>query len=417
MDLGHSQIQIFVGVLLILAAALAALICDLLKGNNESLRELTVELKTRRDEEERRLQILLHKREQSLKASQEPVNKKATGSEKKQKLAPLAETAPAKAATPQDDVGAASSKRASLSEEAPVPRKTSRLDGMNLDGRRTPAAAMAAMERGARRAGALPGGDELRELPGREQQPAPVQVQEVQVQEVQVQAVVEAASPAPAADVVPAVALTGNRPAVQAAEVQQAPVEATTHEAPVRKFNWQALLEKASFEKKPEVAMPVQETFAEVPETTETPTASEPILPKGLQDGHVLAQLVKSRQPVTGLVVSIGITGRVPENISGLIRSLLGPNDFAARSSSEEFLLIYPYDRGAAAQRRLSLVAEQLWDFQLRSLGSLSVQFSWGGVEVLSESIEEAIASATERMQETRRSRGHLREEPLRQAV
>jgi hypothetical protein len=34
-----------------------------------------------------------------------------------------------------------------------------------------------------------------------------------------------------------------------------------------------------------------------------------------------------------------------------------------------------------------------------------SVQFSWGGVEVRSESIEEAIASATERMNETRRGR------------
>ena len=38
-------------------------------------------------------------------------------------------------------------------------------------------------------------------------------------------------------------------------------------------------------------------------------------------------------------------------------------------------------------------------------MGSLSILFSWGGVEVRSESIDEAIASATERMQETRRGR------------
>ncbi len=55
-------------------------------------------------------------------------------------------------------------------------------------------------------------------------------------------------------------------------------------------------------------------------------------------------------------------------------------------------------------------------------MGSLSIQFSWGGVEVRSESIDEAIASATERMQETRRSRRVLPMEPradapLRRAV
>jgi hypothetical protein len=47
----------------------------------------------------------------------------------------------------------------------------------------------------------------------------------------------------------------------------------------------------------------------------------------------------------------------------------------------------------------------QLWDFQLRSLGSFQILFGWGGLEVRSESIEEAIASASERMQETKRSR------------
>src|SRR4029077_10130267 len=86
-------------------------------------------------------------------------------------------------------------------------------------------------------------------------------------------------------------------------------------------------------------------------------------------------------------------------------QSLLGPSDFAAQSGAEEFLLIFPGERGASAQRRLSQVAQQLWDFQLRSLGSYSILFSWGGVEVRSESIDEAIASATERMEETRRGR------------
>jgi hypothetical protein len=48
--------------------------------------------------------------------------------------------------------------------------------------------------------------------------------------------------------------------------------------------------------------------------------------------------------------------------------------------------------------------------------GSTSILFSWGGVEVASESIDEAVASASERMNETRRNR-KLVEMPLRQAV
>ena len=141
-----------------------------------------------------------------------------------------------------------------------------------------------------------------------------------------------------------------------------------------------------------------------------TSATAEGALPAGFQDGFVLSRLVESRQPVSGLVVSIG-TGAVqsgallPANVRALIQSLLGPNDFAAQSGPDEFLLIYPGERGAQAQRKLSQIAEQLWDFQLRSVATLSIQFSWGGVEVRGETIDEAIASATERMQETRRGR------------
>jgi hypothetical protein len=48
----------------------------------------------------------------------------------------------------------------------------------------------------------------------------------------------------------------------------------------------------------------------------------------------------------------------------------------------------------------------------------MSILFSWGGVEVRSESIDEAIASATERMEETRRGRKVLSMDvPLKKAV
>src|ERR1700733_314300 len=58
MELGQYQMQIFLSLVVILGAALVALICDLLKGNNEQLRELALELKVRREEEHKRFQML-----------------------------------------------------------------------------------------------------------------------------------------------------------------------------------------------------------------------------------------------------------------------------------------------------------------------------------------------------------------------
>jgi hypothetical protein len=154
-------------------------------------------------------------------------------------------------------------------------------------------------------------------------------------------------------------------------------------------------------------------------------------LPAGFQDAGVLTQLIQRRQPVTGLVVSIGVTGSgeaspaLANQVQMLISTLLAAEDFAAQSSTDEYLLIFPRERGASAQRRLNQLAQQLWDFQLQALGSHSILFSWGGIEVRSQAIDEAIASASERMQETRRGRKVLHMEartpdpqtPLRQAV
>lgn len=134
-------------------------------------------------------------------------------------------------------------------------------------------------------------------------------------------------------------------------------------------------------------------------------------IPAGFHEGCVLGQMVQRRQPVSGLVVSIGVNtprnsdGSFPDAVRNLIRSLIGPADFACQSNEDEFLLVYPNERAASAQRRLSEIAQQLWEFQLDSAGAFSILFSWGGVEVRGQSIGEAIASANERMHETRRGR------------
>jgi hypothetical protein len=142
------------------------------------------------------------------------------------------------------------------------------------------------------------------------------------------------------------------------------------------------------------------------PRRGEQSRSSETALPAGFQDGDVLRRLVRDRQKVSGLVVSIGADQSSGSGAVGaMIPSLLGPYDFAAPSGNDEYVLIYPGERGAQAQRKLSQIAEQLWDFQLGSMGNFSIQFSWGGLEVRGEPLGEALTSASERMRDTLRRR------------
>lgn len=330
MELGQYQLQIFVSLVVILGAAFVALICDFLKGNNEQLRELTIELRVRREEEQKRSHLLTPR----------PL-------ERVERI-PKAE----KIAAPKERSAIGREKKRTVNSEA-----------------------MAAMERGAALAG------------------------------------------------------SGGRPraTVPAAESKREPkpevlVVAQQTQGPAKK-DWGSLLNRAHAKTAQKPAANNDLLAAVVAATNHSPQDSERALPAGLHDGFVLHQLVQSRRPISGLVVSIGVNalrnpdGTLPESIHALVQSLIGPHDFAAQSSDDEFLLIYPQERGASAQRRLSQIAQQLWDFQLRSLGSFQILFSWGGVEVRSEPLEEAIASASERMQETKRGRKLLTMAPLRQAV
>jgi hypothetical protein len=127
------------------------------------------------------------------------------------------------------------------------------------------------------------------------------------------------------------------------------------------------------------------------------------------RDSGALGRMIENRETVSGLVVSIGLhcerNGPVPERILNFMQSLGSAGDICGWSGADEFLLISPAERGASAQRRLARISRELWDFQLGSLGDFAILFSWGGVEAENEPIEDAIALAGMRMQETRRAR------------
>jgi hypothetical protein len=139
-----------------------------------------------------------------------------------------------------------------------------------------------------------------------------------------------------------------------------------------------------------------------------TRSDSSPI-PTGLCDPAALQPLLEMDSPFTGLVVLVGIANsrgsRQEHPAQPFIEGLLGTDDFACRHGADEFLIICPGLRGENAQRHLNEISERLWNFQLRGQGSFSVLFSWGGINAENEPLSEAIASAIERMQQTKRSR------------
>ncbi len=137
---------------------------------------------------------------------------------------------------------------------------------------------------------------------------------------------------------------------------------------------------------------------------------------RGIIQPPELEKLIDSSEPFTGLVVSIGVNDSdssmwhskgLMSSIGNYIATLLRDNEYACRTAYDEFLMVCPGERGAQSQRRLNHISERLWDYQLRGMGASSVLFSWGGAQVQDLLLADAVASATERMRETKRT-GHL---------
>src|SRR5882724_5782977 len=105
MEFGQYQLQIFVSLVVILGAAFVALICDFLKGNNEQLRELAIELKVRREEESRRGQSMAAHMSSARTAATLPATSPALVAEQpqaEQKIsARMAKSEPRRAASPE----------------------------------------------------------------------------------------------------------------------------------------------------------------------------------------------------------------------------------------------------------------------------------------------------------------------------
>lgn len=135
--------------------------------------------------------------------------------------------------------------------------------------------------------------------------------------------------------------------------------------------------------------------------------------PKGLIPPSTLEKWFETEQQFTGLVLSIGINENdssmwhsrgLMQSVGNYIAGLLRAKDYYCRTTYDEFVIVCPGEYGAQAQRRLNHISERLWDYQLRGIGSCSILFSWGSTQVQNQPLADALAAATERMRETKRS-------------
>jgi GGDEF domain-containing protein len=165
----------------------------------------------------------------------------------------------------------------------------------------------------------------------------------------------------------------------------------------------------------------------ETPETSSLETLAQKLeafentleVPAGSHPPSVLNQLLDHTAPLTGLVLSVGINEYMKldeihghkaaeallNSVDALMAEIAGPKGFCSRSSDDEFVLIFPGLCGAAAQQRLSEISEKLWDYQLETLGTFSVVFSWGASEAQRQPLAAVLNIASENMAETRGSR------------
>ncbi len=150
------------------------------------------------------------------------------------------------------------------------------------------------------------------------------------------------------------------------------------------------------------------------------PPAVEVSLPAGFyRDLARWNGLLTQEGPFTGVAIALGInelssmavrlgeqnSAELLASVEQLVQTLLLEDDFGCRLEEGEFLLLMPGQTGGSAQRRLRQVSQRLWDFQLRSLGSFSILFSWGGVAAEGESLVDVVSAAKTRMYQTRRTR------------
>jgi hypothetical protein len=347
MNFDSVQIQIFVSLVLVLGALAVAFLCDFLKGNNEVLRERNIELAVRQQERERLA------RPRRLAAG-EPARQRAPDA------APLSPRAPVE-------------NRSAPPEPPPKP--------VEVKPRRPAAAKITPIDLFPQLGLDNPEGPD-KPLLSEDLEHIAIAAREGPVSQ----------NPELTAGIV--------------AESYSPFTEESSEEVP------ELVLAGTSV---PPETSPLESCERDMPLSAPAESEAALSLPTGMQDVAALEEALEKKEPFRGVVVAIGVSrgkdrqaGEAGESLSAvpqLIESLLTARDTAFRAGDDEFLLVLPDQTGANAQRRLQHISEVLWDHQIRSMATSWILFSWGSVEVYWEPLAKAIASARERMHQTKRNR------------
>ncbi|MBI2687543.1 MAG: hypothetical protein HYX27_14615 [Acidobacteria bacterium] len=135
-------------------------------------------------------------------------------------------------------------------------------------------------------------------------------------------------------------------------------------------------------------------------------------LPPGMHDLPTWTCLVTHSHLLDGIVIVIALQSNTEaaveeENIPGIDRlmtSFLREGEFGSRISATEWIFVYSHDAAGFNQRRVGMISEKLWDFQLRHLGMANVTFKWGAVDVKGEPLTAALNAARDRMNQGRKA-------------
>jgi|GEM_PF-3388049 len=148
-------------------------------------------------------------------------------------------------------------------------------------------------------------------------------------------------------------------------------------------------------------------------------SAPQPQIPNGIHDRQTLAGLLEQQIEFQGVVFFLGLLGYehlIAEHGQALVRqsvesaneyleSLMGDRGFGCWTEDAAFLMLLPAESGDQTRELSRRTAEALWDYQLRSLGSLPLIFHWGCANAEGDALASVIEMARDQMTESGRAR------------
>ncbi len=376
MNLGAVEVQIFVSFSLVLGAILVAFVCDFLKGNNESLRERNIELRVRQEERERYQEDVARQAPRAIEVPA-PQASLATADQPSRQPFEAAVWANLEELDEAEEIASKIRSRVQPEKSADVteakkPEEKSQLERPVID------------------------------QPAPASPPLTIHAKVTPIDRIALERSSATEAMRLAEELANAARITTDAVEEFSEESEDATELAEEIEEVVRQVEDVAGLSPV---------LPAEETEELIEEESKR-AAVESSLSRGMLTADEFRTLADRTRKFRGAVVAIGVNGRngaskEERQADMLMASLLNRDSLGCRIAEDEYILVFPGEDGDAGQRRFQQISQRLWDHQIRSVASGSITFSWGAMETSRMSLGATVASARERLDQTRRHRGH----------